>query len=541
MCRGCSVQQCADKCSGVLACIGFHHRYNSCYLRSYIPAGDPSKRVSGKPWGRVYTSHDQGGKSAGYAVADYFNQRAPIRPCDPNPSQIYAVTPPMPPPSPPSPPLPSPPPPPLAASQIGYCYSPAVWYDGGRSGDILREVCPAGCSYSADVCQGCSVQECADKCSHIFACIGFHHRFSMCYLRSYIPVEDGKRQAGASWARPYTRHDQGGKSVGFSPADYFNQRAPGRPCEPIPTQIIAITPPRPPPGLPPPSPPPPSPPPPPPPPHPPPPPQPACMRIMVKAVTKSWGGENSLKLDQTSNNPIRVFRASSIGNHATKTFGPFCMEFGEHTADLHDSYGDGWHGGYIVISEQASGRIVKTVGSDFTSGRTKSYHFLLTPPQARSSPPSSPWIEPGSIGYCHVKDEYYENGRTNFSNDVCGSCTLAQCRARCDSISVCVGFDTSVPDEVAKGTCWMKSHISIESKDIRSANGGPRTTYFNSRLPRSKTRCTPEVAPAKFEEETEAMVAALGHLDDQADADDDTRANEASLAAKASLSEVGPT
>ena len=294
-----------------------------------------------------------------------------------------------------------------------------------------------------------------------------------------------------------------------------SERAPGRPCEPIPTQIIAITPPRPPPwasaSLSPSS----SPPPPPPPPHPPPPPQPACMRIMVKAVTKSWGGENSLKLDQTSNNPIRVFRASSIGNHATKTFGPFCMEFGEHTADLHDSYGDGWHGGYIVISEQASGRIVQTVGSDFTSGRTKSYHFLLTPPQAGSSPPSSPLIEPGSIGYCHVKNEYYENGRTNFSNDVCGSCTLAQCRARCDSISVCVGFDTSVPDEVAKGTCWMKSHISIESKDIRSANGGPRTTYFNSRLPRTKTRCTPEVAPAKFEEETEEMVAPLDHLDDK--------------------------
>jgi len=80
--------------------------------------------------------------------------------------------------------------------------------------------------------------------------------------------------------------------------------------------------------------------------------------------------------------------------------------------------------------------------------------------------------------YCHTPGGYWENGRTNFANDVCNSCTLDQCKARCDGISACVGFDTSVSG-TGSGTCWMKSSISVASADYRSANGGTRTTYFN--------------------------------------------------------------
>jgi len=80
--------------------------------------------------------------------------------------------------------------------------------------------------------------------------------------------------------------------------------------------------------------------------------------------------------------------------------------------------------------------------------------------------------------YCYTPTGYRENGRTNFGNDVCNGCTLADCKARCDSIAACVGFDTSISGS-GSGTCWMKSYISIAAADWRSNHGGTRTTYFN--------------------------------------------------------------
>ena len=91
---------------------------------------------------------------------------------------------------------------------------------------------------------------------------------------------------------------------------------------------------------------------------------------------------------------------------------------------------------------------------------------------------------------------YWENGRTNFANDVCNSCTLDQCKASCDGISACVGFDTSVSG-TDSGTCWLKSSISVASADYRSANGGTRTTYFNEdRSSDYTTGCTAPVSPS---------------------------------------------
>jgi len=96
---------------------------------------------------------------------------------------------------------------------------------------------------------------------------------------------------------------------------------------------------------------------------------------------------------------------------------------------------------------------------------------------------------------------YWENGRTNFANDVCNSCTLDQCKASCDGISACVGFDTSVSG-TDSGTCWLKSSISVASADYRSNNGGTRTTYFNE--DRSSDYTTGCTAPAPTSAPTSA-------------------------------------
>ena len=64
-----------------------------------------------------------------------------------------------------------------------------------------------------------------------------------------------------------------------------------------------------------------------------------CMSI--KVVTKSWGRENSWTFGSCS---------SSRTYSSKRTYTEKCCLFpGDQTLTCKDSYGDGWHGGYIEI------------------------------------------------------------------------------------------------------------------------------------------------------------------------------------------------
>ena len=61
----------------------------------------------------------------------------------------------------------------------------------------------------------------------------------------------------------------------------------------------------------------------------------------VKLTTKSYGWENSWALGTCSNN-----QAYTSGKEYTEKC---CLAPGVYTLECKDSYGDGWHGGYIEI------------------------------------------------------------------------------------------------------------------------------------------------------------------------------------------------
>ena len=79
-----------------------------------------------------------------------------------------------------------------------------------------------------------------------------------------------------------------------------------------------------------------------------------CMEI--KKVTKSWGSENSWTFGKCKN-------PQKYANHKTYTMN-CCLAKGEQTLTCKDSYGDGWHGGYLEIQG-------KKYCEDFTTGRKK--------------------------------------------------------------------------------------------------------------------------------------------------------------------------
>ena len=188
-----------------------------------------------------------------------------------------------------------------------------------------------------------------------------------------------------------------------------------------------------------------------------------------------------------------------------------CIGFDTSIAD-ETAKGTCWMKSYISIAQADLKSAHGGSRTTYYSGLLPAAKRLCDPngsatPQAKPLPPPPPPPRL-KIHYCHVPDQYNENGRTNFGNDVCSDCTLAQCRARCDGIVPCIGFDTSIADETAKGTCWMKSYISIAQADLKSAHGGSRTTYYSGRLPTSRRLCF--ALTAKQEEAQAAVAAAIG-------------------------------
>ena len=64
-----------------------------------------------------------------------------------------------------------------------------------------------------------------------------------------------------------------------------------------------------------------------------------CMDI--KKVTKAYGSENSWTFGKCKSSQQYASRQT----YTTKC----CLAKGEHTLTCKDSYGDGWHGGYLEI------------------------------------------------------------------------------------------------------------------------------------------------------------------------------------------------
>ena len=76
----------------------------------------------------------------------------------------------------------------------------------------------------------------------------------------------------------------------------------------------------------------------------------------IKKVTKAWGSENSWAFGKCKS-------TRRYGTRRTYTMN-CCLLQGEHTLTCKDSYGDGWHGGYVEIEG-------KKYCKDFTNGREK--------------------------------------------------------------------------------------------------------------------------------------------------------------------------
>jgi hypothetical protein len=81
--------------------------------------------------------------------------------------------------------------------------------------------------------------------------------------------------------------------------------------------------------------------------------------------TKDYGSEITWNIDG------QIQSAQSYGGDQVYTQS-VCLSDGSHTLNMIDSFGDGWHGGFISI-----GSVLSEAGSDFTDGSSKSVTFTV--------------------------------------------------------------------------------------------------------------------------------------------------------------------
>jgi hypothetical protein len=87
--------------------------------------------------------------------------------------------------------------------------------------------------------------------------------------------------------------------------------------------------------------------------------------VTISVTTKAWGSEVSVLVD--GNVEPFGFTQGSMGSNQEYT-STACLALGQHTLTLVDSYGDGWHGGYVTIGDTR-------YGEDFTSGYQTAFTF----------------------------------------------------------------------------------------------------------------------------------------------------------------------
>ena len=86
----------------------------------------------------------------------------------------------------------------------------------------------------------------------------------------------------------------------------------------------------------------------------------------VVVTTASWGSENGLAIDGAE-----IAAQGSMGSNQEYTY-TVCLADGEHTLTQIDSFGDGWHGGYVTIGG--------VVYDGFSSGTSMSFTFSVGAP-----------------------------------------------------------------------------------------------------------------------------------------------------------------
>ena len=82
----------------------------------------------------------------------------------------------------------------------------------------------------------------------------------------------------------------------------------------------------------------------------------------IKTVTKAWGSEVSWTFGKCKS-------SQRYDSRRTYTM-QCCVLKGEHTLTCKDSYGDGWHGGYVEIEE-------KQYCKDFSTGHDKTENVRI--------------------------------------------------------------------------------------------------------------------------------------------------------------------
>jgi hypothetical protein len=82
----------------------------------------------------------------------------------------------------------------------------------------------------------------------------------------------------------------------------------------------------------------------------------------VSLTTTKWGNENTWTLGECS--------STSLHANSETYEAECCLPAGEYTLECKDSYGDGWHGGYIVINGN-------TYCEGFNGGSLETHEILV--------------------------------------------------------------------------------------------------------------------------------------------------------------------
>ena len=98
--------------------------------------------------------------------------------------------------------------------------------------------------------------------------------------------------------------------------------------------------------------------------------------VNVQLFSGSWGSEVSFTITDASGN-VLVNGNGSYANNTTYDNYVDLADPGCYDANMADSYGDGWNGGYILIIDSLTGSTVYTLGTGFTTGGTFVENFCL--------------------------------------------------------------------------------------------------------------------------------------------------------------------
>ena len=95
-----------------------------------------------------------------------------------------------------------------------------------------------------------------------------------------------------------------------------------------------------------------------------------CVDMTANVFVQAWGSEMGLKI-----NGYQIVAPGSLSDDsATTAVAAGCLNLQEHTLELSDSYGDGWHGGHVTMVDGAGGIYGGPYGASFTLGSSATFY-----------------------------------------------------------------------------------------------------------------------------------------------------------------------